>query len=163
MLIIGALSFTITPISIFLYTIIPISTFSGAFVSEIRYCLRIFVVILQELHCLHRFYHKAGPYTGGVRGGSDEPPFSAECLCDWLTLSSPRLLATAETWHARLESERDLSVIDHANATLHLSNLLARVNLLIDMRTAQHAVLAAFSHQPWMHICIFYQASSLKY
>ena len=85
MLIIGVLSFTIT----------PISTFSGAFVSEIsnaclrlfymvyidfitmfhsgiklfhhtnfgllvRYrnaCLRLFVVLLQDLHCLQRFYH----------------------------------------------------------------------------------------------------------
>ena len=48
-LIIGVLSSTIT----------PISTFSGAFVSEIdnNPCLRLFVVILQDLHCLQRFYH----------------------------------------------------------------------------------------------------------
>ena len=39
------------------FTSIPISTFSGAFVSEIRYCLPgLFVVILQDLHCLHRTY-----------------------------------------------------------------------------------------------------------
>ena len=49
MLIIGVLSFNIT----------PISTFSGAFVI-VRYrnaCLRLFVVLLQDLHCLQRFYH----------------------------------------------------------------------------------------------------------
>ena len=47
-LIIGALHFTS----------IPISTFSGALL--VRYgivCLRLFVVILQDLHCLHRSYH----------------------------------------------------------------------------------------------------------
>ena len=45
MLIIEVLSFTIT----------PISTFRG-----VRYrnaCLRLFVVLLQDLHCLQRFYH----------------------------------------------------------------------------------------------------------
>ena len=48
MLIIGVLHFTI----------IPILTFSGAFISEIQNpCLRLFVVILQDLHCLQRFYH----------------------------------------------------------------------------------------------------------
>ena len=40
------------------FTIIPIFTFSGAFVSEIqKSCLRLFVVVLQDLHCLQRFYH----------------------------------------------------------------------------------------------------------
>ena len=41
------------------FTITPISTFSRAFVSEIQYnaCLKLFVVILQDLHCLQRFYH----------------------------------------------------------------------------------------------------------
>ena len=91
----------------------------------------------------------AGPYTGGVR---TNPPFR---LGTYVIYSH---LARLDRW-LRLRCTRGkLSVIDHANATLQPrpSNLLARVNLLIDMRTSQHAVLAAFSHQPWMHICIFY-------
>ena len=41
-----------------LHFIIPISTFNGAFVSEYDdACVRLFVVILQDLHCLQRFYH----------------------------------------------------------------------------------------------------------
>ena len=41
------------------FAIIPISTFIGAFVI-VKYsnaCLRLFVVILQDLHCLQRSYH----------------------------------------------------------------------------------------------------------
>ena len=37
------------------FTILPICTFSGTFVSNA--CLRLFVVVLQDLHCLQRFYH----------------------------------------------------------------------------------------------------------
>ena len=50
LLIFGVLSSTIT----------PISTFSGAFVSNA--CLRLFVVVLQDLHCLQRSYHNVDHY-----------------------------------------------------------------------------------------------------
>ena len=46
-LIIGVLHFIIT----------PISTFIGTFVRHSNPCLRLFVVILQDLRCLQRFYH----------------------------------------------------------------------------------------------------------
>ena len=48
MLIFGVLSFTI----------IPLSIFTGALlVKYSNACLRLFVVILQDLHCLQIFYH----------------------------------------------------------------------------------------------------------
>ena len=47
MLIIGVLSFNIT----------PISTFRGAIVREIQKCLPEAICLLQDLHCLQRFYH----------------------------------------------------------------------------------------------------------
>ena len=39
------------------FIIMSIFTFSEAFVGESIVCLRLFVVILQDLHCLQRFYH----------------------------------------------------------------------------------------------------------
>ena len=54
MLIFGLISFT--TISIF--------TFSEAFVGEIQHCcLRLFVVILQDLHSLLRFYHNVDHWS----------------------------------------------------------------------------------------------------
>ena len=47
MMIIGVLSFTIT----------PISTFSGAFVSEVYTVMLAQGYFLQDLHGLQRFYH----------------------------------------------------------------------------------------------------------
>ena len=47
-------------ISILHFTIIPISTLILMELLLVRYsnpCLRLFIVILQDLHCLHRFYH----------------------------------------------------------------------------------------------------------
>ena len=53
MLIFGVLSFTI--IQIFL--------FSEAFVTYSNTCLRLFVVILQDLHCLQRSYHNVDQWV----------------------------------------------------------------------------------------------------
>ena len=47
MLIFGVLSFNITPFSLLEVLLVR---YSNA-------CLRLFVVVLQDLHCLQRFYH----------------------------------------------------------------------------------------------------------
>ena len=45
-------------IGVLYFTIIPIFTFSGALLVRYRNaCLRLFVVVLQDLYCLQRFYH----------------------------------------------------------------------------------------------------------
>ena len=54
---------TMVIIEVLSFTIIPISTFRGAIVSEIQKCLPeailviVLVVLLQDLHCLQRSYH----------------------------------------------------------------------------------------------------------
>ena len=49
---------TMLIIEVLSFSIIPFSTFREAIVSEIQKCLtEAIVVLLQDLHCLQRFYH----------------------------------------------------------------------------------------------------------
>ena len=50
---------TMLIIEVLSFSIIPISTFRGAIVSEIQKCLPK-AILLQDLHCLQRFYHSVG-------------------------------------------------------------------------------------------------------